>query len=36
MGLATGMGVFPHVATPPAFLLVAAVAFALAFYKVAH
>jgi len=34
--VALGMGALPYVATRPAFLIAAAVAFALALYKVLH
>ena len=35
-GLAMGIGVFPHVATRPAFWALAAIAFALVFYMIAQ
>jgi len=35
-GLAMGIGVFPYVATRPAFWILAAIAFALAVYIIAH
>ena len=36
LGRAMGLGVFPYVAMRPEFLIVAGLAFAMAFYKVAH